>query len=159
MNDYNLKRGREICTATWVRKQYLNIKYSKQTNLIAYHLFNRCKKKNVRMQIQYNLLQSWKSECSVHLHNWDHKISGLKPLFKKKGDLTQQLNPASSSRAHRSKSHLIHTNSTSINGKKNLMSVHIHTGIGVECLPPSCFPLTQWYLKTFTSHKLLNIEL
>lgn len=92
VNDYNLKRGREICTATWVRKQYLNIKYSKQTNLIAYHLFNRCKKKNVRMQIQYNLLQSWKSECSVHLHNWDHKISGLKPLFKKKGDLTQQLN-------------------------------------------------------------------
>lgn len=91
VNDYNLKRGREICTATWVRKQYLNIKYSKQTNLIAYHLFNRCKK-NVRMQIQYNLLQSWKSECSVHLHNWDHKISGLKPLFKKKGDLTQQLN-------------------------------------------------------------------
>lgn len=92
VNDYNLKRGKEICTATWVRKQYLNIKYSKQTNLIAYHLFNRCKKKNVRMQIQYNLLQSWKSECSVHLHNWDHKISGLKPLFKKKGDLTQQLN-------------------------------------------------------------------
>lgn len=92
VNDYNLKRGKEICTATWVRKQYLNIKYSKQTNLIAYHLFNQCKKKNVRMQIQYNLLQSWKSECSVHLHNWDHKISGLKPLFKKKGDLTQQLN-------------------------------------------------------------------
>lgn len=92
VNDYNLKRGKEICTATWVRKQYLNIKYSKQTNLIAYHLFNQWKKKNVRMQIQYNLLQSWKSECSVHLHNWDHKISGLKPLFKKKGDLTQQLN-------------------------------------------------------------------
>lgn len=45
VNDYNLKRGREICTATWVRKQYLNIKYSKQTNLIAYHLFNQWKKK------------------------------------------------------------------------------------------------------------------
>lgn len=120
MNDYNLKRGKEICTATWVRKQYLNIKYSKQTNLIAYHLFNRCKK-NVRMQIQYNLLQSWKSECSVHLHNWDHKISGLKPLFKKKGDLTQQLNQRfikPSTQIWYTQIHLIHTNSTSINGKK-----------------------------------------
>lgn len=55
VNDYNLKRGKEICTATWVRKQYLNIKYSKQTNLIAYHLFNRCKKKKMCV-CKYNII-------------------------------------------------------------------------------------------------------
>lgn len=55
VNDYNLKRGGEICTATWVRKQYLNIKYSKQTNLIAYHLFNRCKKKKMCV-CKYNII-------------------------------------------------------------------------------------------------------